>query len=465
MINLLTDINWVNGGKIPSDYGDQLRLMYPILVGFGVFLVMGISALKIWKRKIPLKEFVNAIYISLPIGVIGASIFGKLGSLEQEWTYFYKLFFFWQPGMSFFGSMLCGGTAAFLWFWHKSKTTRVSVYVYADCIVPNILLGQSIGRWGNLFNHEIMGRNVDDVSKINWLPDFIWHRLFYVVDPNTGERLTEIQFKEPLFLYESFATLMLWILITFVFANLAKWISKKPWNVDPINFPCKANKKYKFALEKDLDDYSTQVPVKYQRGPNGTIYLSNEWAWKKAYTLYEPSLGAVQAEQTKINNQKSVALKAREKYNNLVNKINQEIEKEKVKLNRGKITKNEFVLFKKETKNNYKKELKNLRLEKNSLISFMKRNSKGLYQLNNPNNYKITHCGTLSSIYIIGYTIIRFILDPLRNPYELTVKNMDILNYLFLAGFLIFGLIIFVCAQFIAPKKWREEGWLYEKSY
>ncbi|WP_162684535.1 prolipoprotein diacylglyceryl transferase [Spiroplasma sp. BIUS-1] len=458
---------WQNGTKLPDDFNDPLKFLYPVFVGLGVFLVLGVSAFKIWKRGIPLKEFVTAIYIALPIGVIGASIFGKLGSMENEWKNFYQLVFFWRPGMSFFGSMLCGGTAAFIWFWNKSKVTRVSTFVYADCIVPNILLGQAVGRWGNLFNHEILGREISDsqMGKITWLPEFIWHRLFYIYNPSLGQREDVIQFRHPLFLYESMATLVLWLLIIFVFANIGKWVSKKPWKIDPYNFPCKANKTVQSVFEKEIKDYQTQTPVKYLMDKDGKVYLSKSWAWKKAYTLYEPDKSLSNSEQTKINNQKAIALKAREKYNTLVNKIEQEIDKLKVNLKKSKITKDYFKLAKKEVKNNYKKELKKLRWEKNSFVSFIKRDSKGLYQINNPNNYSVVHSGTLTGIYIIGYTIIRFILDPMRSPYELTVKENEVLNYLLLTGFLILGLAILVCAQFIAPKKWREEGWLYEKSY
>ncbi|WP_339020998.1 prolipoprotein diacylglyceryl transferase [Spiroplasma endosymbiont of Atherix ibis] len=466
MINFLSDVIWNNGQPIPSDYYDSLKFMYPVLVGIGVFSVIGISAFKIWKRGIPLKEFVNGIYISLPVGVLGASIFGKLGAYGDQWK-IYMLFFFWHGGMSIFGGLLCGVTVAFLWFWHKSKTTRVSVYVYADCIVPNILLGQAIGRWGNLFNHEILGRRVDDINKINWLPDFIWHRLFYLHNLSQPDQpeMKEMQFCEPLFLYESMATLVLFILITFVFSNIGKWISKKPWKIDPINFPCKANKTYKSVEKNNLYEYPNQIPIKYLIDKEGKVYLSRSWAWKKAYLLYEPKKALVEAEQVKINNQKSIALKSREKYNNMVKKIKQEINSQKLNLNKNKITKKEFKLVKKNIKNNYKEDIRKLKINKSPLISFIKRDSKELYNLNNPNNYNVVHCGVLTSIYICGYTFIRFILDPLRNPYELTVKENSILNYLFLTAFLLFGIILFVCAQFIAPKKWREEGWLYEKSY
>lgn len=48
--------------------------------------------------------------------------------------------------MSLFGALLLGTTAGFVWFYRRSKITLISVWVYADCILPNILLGQAIGR-------------------------------------------------------------------------------------------------------------------------------------------------------------------------------------------------------------------------------------------------------------------------------------------------------------------------------
>ena len=48
--------------------------------------------------------------------------------------------------MSLFGALALGTAAGFVWFYYRSKVTMISVWVYADCILPNILLGQVLGR-------------------------------------------------------------------------------------------------------------------------------------------------------------------------------------------------------------------------------------------------------------------------------------------------------------------------------
>lgn len=80
-------------------------------------------------------------------------------------------------------------------------------------ILPNFLLAQSIGRWGNFTNQEIYGSVVEDIS---WLPDFIEEQMFV----DSTEIDGKVGYRNPLFLYESLATFFLWMIITFVIKPL-----------------------------------------------------------------------------------------------------------------------------------------------------------------------------------------------------------------------------------------------------
>gem|GEM_PF-4318047 len=46
----------------------------------GVLATISAAAASMTLKKIPIKEFMHAIYIIIPIGIIGGSIFGKAGA-------------------------------------------------------------------------------------------------------------------------------------------------------------------------------------------------------------------------------------------------------------------------------------------------------------------------------------------------------------------------------------------------
>ncbi|QBQ07291.1 prolipoprotein diacylglyceryl transferase [Spiroplasma gladiatoris] len=457
--NLLTYENplwkaWSKG----TGQGDSLSFLYSTFLTIGVFVTLIASVIMLRIRKIPLTEVMNATYIVIIAGVLGGSIFGKLGTGVP----FYKFFYIWEAGMSFFGAFLCGFVGGFVFLYNKKDNKKVSIWVYADCIVPNVLLGQAIGRWGNLFNHEILGRTTS-VEKLQWLPSWIWQRLFYYVDPSTGKETSELVYKEPLFMYEMIATLISWFLIVFVINNLGKWFSKKPWKLDPHAFPVK--KAVRYDEIKVIDTY---IDIKYkQKFINGEeLYkMSKRQAWLKAYFAYQADLTKSDQAQKIIDDHTNIYLKALDKFKNFKNIFKENQKKLQIKMKNNKITKEEFKIQIKDLKTQFKDDTKDLRIKKSRFKSFLTLDSKKLYELNNPNNYFVINCGVATSSYIIFYAIIRLVLDSFRTSYELAFKWSPVFNYMSIVGILILGVISLVIAQFIAPKKWREEGWLYEKSY
>ncbi|NQX83683.1 MAG: prolipoprotein diacylglyceryl transferase [Mycoplasmataceae bacterium] len=79
-------------------------------------------------------------------------------------------------------------------------------------VLPNMLLAQAIGRWGNFANQELYG---NAVSSLDWAPNFIKEGM--LIDVNGVE-----SYYQPLFLYESIADIIGWLLITFIAKNSKK---------------------------------------------------------------------------------------------------------------------------------------------------------------------------------------------------------------------------------------------------
>lgn len=109
---------------------------------------------------------------------------------------------FWEGGMAFFGAIL-GGFAALAVL---GRRHRISFWVLADAAVLFAVIGQPIGRIGNLINGDILG----GPSTLPWAtaysnPDAILQRGFLLCNPNAFQ-CTAYQ---PAAAYEAIGTILI----------------------------------------------------------------------------------------------------------------------------------------------------------------------------------------------------------------------------------------------------------------
>jgi len=516
--------DWISNGGSPGTERSLGGLIpaYPVFMFIGIIVVIIASIIKLRMKKIPLAEFEWGILIVVPVGILGGTIFGKMFIPNMIW---YHVFFFWEPGMSLFGAIGLGTVAGFVWFYRRSKVTKISVWVYADCILPNVLLGQAIGRWGNLYNHEILGQVVS-YDSLSWLIPSIRDKLWYfpqelgqinlpaqwwtlivdengiisaakisevITDPAQAKILTDllqkpIEFRQPLFLIESLLNFFWWIILTFVVANLSRFFQKKgkyPWDIQPKAYPGWYNKQYKTLPEQEIISWSTQNPIKYKRvlvknldGDEFELKIPFFSAWNKAYYFYEiPSekrtslynLNDELLAKKELN--ESLLAKTKELHKKNVKKIKQNFTTKTYRLTRNdqkwlelKALKNENL---KVEKTNYLEKVRLYRQNLGGIWHQFKPNpiSKVLEEFHNPHKFFILRCGVLSGGYVAGYTFYRLILETLRQPQEFFIQNYAVANFTVLALIVLFGWGLILWAQLVSPYKYREVGWLYEKSY
>lgn len=115
------------------------------------------------------------------------------------------IFMTWEGGLAIQGGLFTG--AAF-GYWYVKKH-NISFMRLADAVVPNILIAQAIGRWGNFLNQEAFGRVVDPSFYQGW-PSFIANHMFI-----NGA------YREPTFLYESVLNVVGFLLIVFVYKKFS----------------------------------------------------------------------------------------------------------------------------------------------------------------------------------------------------------------------------------------------------
>ncbi|MDJ1645636.1 prolipoprotein diacylglyceryl transferase [Mycoplasma sp. M5725] len=170
-----------------------------------------------WKREgYKFETLLTLIVITLPTSIIGAralfvierTIYGDY-SIWQNWSWI-KI---WEGGLSIHGGIILAVIADLIYA--RKKRYEIDIRVGMSLIIPNILIGQVIGRFGNYANHEVYGSVIWDGSTINtWIESFA--RNMFISDSYSDALGFAGLYRQPLFLYEVLLSLAGWIILVWI---------------------------------------------------------------------------------------------------------------------------------------------------------------------------------------------------------------------------------------------------------
>lgn len=197
-----------------------IEIYYYAFCIVGAMIVAAVMSALLMKRRNMSTDFVFTIFlVCIPTAIIGARLFSVL----TDGSGIGNFFNFRDGGLSITGGVIGGVLAGLL----VCKIAKVEFFRAADCIVLNILLAMSIGRWGNFFNAEVYGGVVTDPN-LQWFPFAVpissssaLHGIGSFSDPNATWHYA-------FFFYEGCINLVGWALL-FTFA----WFRKKKPNGIP----------------------------------------------------------------------------------------------------------------------------------------------------------------------------------------------------------------------------------------
>ena len=92
----------------------------------------------------------------IPTAIIGARLYYVLFRIN-EYTSFWDIFKVWEGGLAIYGGVIAGAILVFFW----CRKRKIPFGALGDLSVYGLLIGQSIGRWGNFLNREAFGRETD----------------------------------------------------------------------------------------------------------------------------------------------------------------------------------------------------------------------------------------------------------------------------------------------------------------
>ena len=195
------EIDPSQGFTIP---GTQFEIKwYGVIIALGVLLAVLYAMRRAKDFGLTGDDILNMLLVGLPCAIVGARLYYVI----FEWDRFFGAGIPWyqflnirEGGLAIYGGII-GASLALILYCGLSKKRRAQMLPSFDIIGLGLLIGQTIGRWGNFFNREAHGGVTNSFLRMGIIEN---GQLIYV---------------HPTFLYES-----LWNLIGLA---LIHFLSKK----------------------------------------------------------------------------------------------------------------------------------------------------------------------------------------------------------------------------------------------
>ena len=133
---------------------------YGVIIAVG--MVLGVILAIYLARKQGLKDdlIFDFILLALPIAIICARGYYVIFEWDSYSSDILSIFKIWKGGLAIYGGVIGGLVTAILFCRHH----KFPLFRFLDLVVPSLVLGQAIGRWGNFVNQEAFGNLVENSS-------------------------------------------------------------------------------------------------------------------------------------------------------------------------------------------------------------------------------------------------------------------------------------------------------------
>ena len=133
---------------------------YGVIIAVG--MVLGVILAIYRARKQGLKDdlIFDFILLALPIAIICARGYYVIFEWDSYSGDILSIFKIWKGGLAIYGGVIGGLVTTILLCRHH----KFPLFRFLDLVVPSLVLGQAIGRWGNFVNQEAFGNLVENSS-------------------------------------------------------------------------------------------------------------------------------------------------------------------------------------------------------------------------------------------------------------------------------------------------------------
>ena len=203
-----------------SIFGIDIEIkFYGAIIAFGFLLAVLFGGRMAYKWKMSLDKMVDVLIYGTIAAIIGARLYYVFSKWDYYGTHLSEIPRIWEGGLAIYGGIIGGLVAAYF----VCKVRKMNYFNLLDMATMSLLIGQGIGRWGNVTNQEAFGVNTD-------LPWGMWSEKVAAEIMSNQELYASKGFAvdpmlpvHPTFLYESIWCLLGFFVLYFICRKARKF--------------------------------------------------------------------------------------------------------------------------------------------------------------------------------------------------------------------------------------------------
>lgn len=191
--------------SIAFSIGDFTVMWYGICIALGMVMAIAYASWRCKQQGITIDDLIDVAIFTIFFGVIGARLYYVLFS-DHEFKTLWDVINLRTGGLAIYGGIIFGAATIVV----VCLIKKISWRKLYDAAGPGVMLAQAMGRWGNFFNGEAFGAQVEEGHPLHFLR-------MGLISSNTYNDFgtTKMVYVHPTFLYES-----LWNILGFVLINI-----------------------------------------------------------------------------------------------------------------------------------------------------------------------------------------------------------------------------------------------------
>ncbi|HCC07162.1 MAG TPA: prolipoprotein diacylglyceryl transferase [Clostridiales bacterium] len=184
---------------------------YGIIITTGIMIGIYLTMREAKKTGQNVDIYYDFAIMVILVALIGARAYYVAFEWENYKNDLAKIFAIREGGIAIYGAIIASVITAILY----TRWKKIKFGIFADTVIPSLIIGQAIGRWGNFFNKEAFGGFTNNLFAMAIKKDVA----SYIPDSLVGK---DVLYKgasyiqvHPTFLYESLWNLAVFLILIF----------------------------------------------------------------------------------------------------------------------------------------------------------------------------------------------------------------------------------------------------------